>query len=103
MLDEARAFCAQALDDMPIVHDLVADIDGRAKAGKRLFDDVDRADHAGAESPRLRKHHTHWRGLVSGNGQDERVEDIRISAGVSHHCTLADKAARRGVRCGFSA
>jgi hypothetical protein len=38
---------------MPVVDDLVADIDRRAEARKRAFDDLDGADDTGAEAARL--------------------------------------------------
>ena len=66
-LDEARALRAQALDDVAVVDDLVADVDGRAVLRERLLDDVDRADHARAKAARLRKNHPH-RGVAVRNG-----------------------------------
>jgi hypothetical protein len=59
MLDEPCAFRAQALDDMAVVNDFVPHVDGRAKLRQRLLDDVDGADHAGAETARLGEHHAH--------------------------------------------
>ena len=53
LLDEARALGDQALDDMAVVHDLVAHIDRRAVFLQRQLDDVDRAHDARTESARL--------------------------------------------------
>src|SRR5438477_605222 len=59
VFDEARAFCAQAFDDMAVVNDLVSNIDRSTKLRERLLDDVDGPDHAGAKAARLREHHLH--------------------------------------------
>ena len=64
MLDEPRTFGAQALDDVAVVHDLVAHVDRRAEPLERVLDDVDRTDHARAKSARLREHHMHERYLA---------------------------------------
>ena len=42
---------------MPVVHDLVAHIDGRAEALERLLDDLDRALDARAKPPGLSQEH----------------------------------------------
>ena len=52
LLDEDRALRLQALDDVAVVDDLVAHIDGRAEALQRLLDDLDGALDAGAEAAR---------------------------------------------------
>ena len=59
VLDEARAFCAQAFDDMAVVHDLVADVDRRTVDLQRSLDDVDGANDAGAEAAGLGQDHPH--------------------------------------------
>ena len=59
VFDEARAFCAQAFDDMAVVNDFVSNVDGGAKLRERLLDDVNGPDHAGAKAARLREHHLH--------------------------------------------
>jgi hypothetical protein len=59
IFDEARAFCAQAFDDMAVVNDLVSNVDGGAKLRECLLDDVDGPDHAGAKAARLREHYLH--------------------------------------------
>ena len=58
-LDEASALVAQAVDDMLVVDDFVANVDGRAINLQRALDDIDRADHPGAEPPGLRQNHLH--------------------------------------------
>ncbi len=69
VLDKTRPFGAQALDDVPIVDDLVADVDRRPEPLQRLFDDLDRTDDARAEPAGLREDHAHGRDrLVSRIG-----------------------------------
>jgi hypothetical protein len=63
VLDETRALCAQALDDMAVVNDFVPDVYGRAKLRERPLDNVDGPDHAGAETARLGEHHAHGSAL----------------------------------------
>jgi len=64
MLDEPRTFGAQALDDVAVVHDLVAHVDRRAEPLERVLDDIDRTNHTRAKSARLREHHMHERYLA---------------------------------------
>jgi hypothetical protein len=59
LFDEARAFCAQAFDDMAVVNDFMSNVDGGAKRRERLLDDIDGPDHAGAKAARLREHYLH--------------------------------------------
>ena len=75
LLHEDGAAMLQLLDDEAIVDDLMADIDRRAIAGQRLFDDLDRPIHSGAESARggeqdakRRQRRCHRAGLVRGQG-----------------------------------
>ena len=44
---------------MAVVNDFVPDVYGRAKFRKRLVDDVDGPNHAGAETARLGEHRAH--------------------------------------------
>ena len=53
LLDEARTLGAQPLDHVPVMHDLVADVDRGAKVVKRPLDDLDRPLDAGAEASGL--------------------------------------------------
>ena len=53
-LDEDRALVLQALDDVFVVHDLVAHVDGRAVFLQGPFHDLDRTHHASAKAARLR-------------------------------------------------
>jgi hypothetical protein len=53
LLDEDGALGLQAVHDMAVVHDLVADIDRRLVFLDGPLDDVDRPHHAGAETARL--------------------------------------------------
>src|SRR5690606_31194301 len=55
ILDENRALVLQALDDVLIVNDLVADVHRGAVFLQSSLDDLDRADNARAESARLRQ------------------------------------------------
>src|SRR6185312_14564546 len=68
LLDEAGALGAQALDDMPVVDDLMADIDGWAVFLEGPLDDLDRPLDPGTKSPRLRQNnlHSNSRSAVSG-------------------------------------
>ena len=54
-LDEHRAQALQPLDDVAVVHDLVADIDRRAIFLQRQHDDLDGAVDAGAKAAWLAK------------------------------------------------
>src|SRR5205814_720724 len=49
---------AQPLDDVPIVHDLMAHIDRRAVFLERPLDDLDGSFDAGTEATRLGQHHS---------------------------------------------
>ena len=53
LVDEHRPAGAQVLDHVPVVHDLVTDIDRRPVFLERALDDLDRPLHAGAEPARL--------------------------------------------------
>ena len=53
VLDEDRALLAQVVDDVGVVHDLVAHVDRRAEALQRALDDLDRTVDAGAKAARL--------------------------------------------------
>ncbi len=59
LVDEHGAPLAQALDDVPVVHDLVTDVDGRSELGQGPLDDLDRALHARAEAAGLREDDPH--------------------------------------------
>ena len=61
-LDEARALVLQRVDDMLVVDDLVAHIDGLAILLERALDDVDGAHHAGAKAARLGQDDLHVTG-----------------------------------------
>ena len=55
VIHEAGAPAAQRVDDVLVVDDLVANVDGRTIDLQRPFDDVDGPHHPGAETPRLRQ------------------------------------------------
>ena len=59
LVDKARALGAQPLDDVPVVHDLVPDIDRRPVFLERPLDDLDRAFDPGAKAARLGQDHSH--------------------------------------------
>ena len=63
LLDEDRALGPQALDHVPVMHNLVAHIDRSAITGERLLDGVDRPHHSGAEPARRAQKHRE-RGLL---------------------------------------
>jgi hypothetical protein len=52
-LDETGALGFEAFDDMAVVDDLVAHIDGCAEPFERAFHDLDRPDDTCTEAPRL--------------------------------------------------
>src|SRR5512142_3342648 len=58
-LDEACALVLQRVDDMLVVDDLVADVDGLAELLQRALDDVDGANDAGAKSTGLGENDSH--------------------------------------------
>ncbi|GLU33442.1 hypothetical protein Busp01_32840 [Trinickia caryophylli] len=57
--DELCALAAQIFDNVPVMHDLVANINGRAVPLQRTIDDLDRTDDARAEAARLSKDDSH--------------------------------------------
>jgi hypothetical protein len=59
LFDETRSLAAQILDDVPVVHDLVAHIDGCAVPLQRTIDDLDRADDSRTKTARLSKDDSH--------------------------------------------
>src|SRR5205085_3881789 len=59
LLDKHRALLPEALDDVLVVHDLVAHIDRRAVLLERALDDLDGAHDAGAEATRLGENDLH--------------------------------------------
>ena len=59
LFDETRALVFQGFDDMPVVDDFVAHIDGLTVFLQRAFDDVDRPNDARTEAARLGKDDTH--------------------------------------------
>jgi len=56
VFDEDRALGLQVIDDIGVVHDLVAHIDGRAELDQRPLDDLDRTIDTGAKAARLGQH-----------------------------------------------
>src|SRR5262249_1703495 len=56
----------EAFDHVPVVHDLVAHVDGRAVLLQRALHDLDRAHDAGAETARLSKNQPHSTASMSG-------------------------------------
>ncbi len=55
---EDRAECLEAAHDVLVVHDLVADVYGRAVLLEQALHDLDRAVDAGAERARSREEET---------------------------------------------
>jgi hypothetical protein len=105
VFDEARTFCAQAFDDMPVVNDFVSNVNGGAKLRERLLDDVDSPDHAGTKAARLREHYPH-RSVLS-RATSKTVDSItepciiepsnpggamRLVSAMIHYCALPDKS-----------
>src|SRR5215472_11001794 len=69
-LDKDRAFRPQAIDDVAVVHDLMAHIDGRTMQGKRALDRVDRPHDPGAEAARRAEQHLQRRLLRTDRGHN---------------------------------
>ena len=59
LLDKAGALALQRVHHMPVVHDLMAHIDGLAILIERLLDDIDGAHDPGTEAARLGKNDSH--------------------------------------------
>ncbi len=59
LLDEDRTLGTQVVDDIAVVHDLVAHVDRGAVLRERLLDDGDRAIDAGAEAAGTGEHDVH--------------------------------------------
>jgi hypothetical protein len=59
ILHEPRALGFEAFDDVLVVHDLVAHVDGRPIFLQRALDDLNGANHARAKSARLGQDHFH--------------------------------------------
>src|SRR5262245_16790403 len=59
VLDEPGALGLEALNNVLVVHDLVAHIDRRPIFLQGALDDLDGTNHAGAESPGLGQNHFH--------------------------------------------
>ena len=57
LLDEHRTRRGQRVDHVPVVHDLVAHVDGGAVLLQRAFDRLDRPVHTRAVATRLRQQH----------------------------------------------
>ncbi len=57
IVDEHGTALPQIVDDVAVVHDLVAHIDGRAKLGQRALDDLDCPVHPRAKAARLGQQH----------------------------------------------
>jgi hypothetical protein len=103
IFDEARAFCAQAFDDMAVVNDFMANVDGGAKLRERLLDDVDGPDHAGAKAAGLREHYPHRSVLFRATKTVDSIIKPCISlsnlggamlsvSAMIHYCALPDKS-----------
>src|SRR5208283_4921497 len=59
LVDEVGALGLERFDDVPIVDDLMAHIDGRAVFIEGTLDDIDRPDDAGTKTPWLRQNDLH--------------------------------------------
>ena len=81
LFDKAGALVLQRFDDMAVVHDLMAHIDGLAIFFERALDDVDRPHDARTKAARLGKDDTHHsvsrrRPLCELNPQRQRGNSI---------------------------
>src|SRR5207247_8401171 len=75
----------QAVDDEPVVHDLVPHVDRRAELLERLLDDRDRAVDSGAEAAGIGEYDVHRETLVrrlgaTASSSSEAVEDQQAGA-----------------------
>src|SRR5690242_13805812 len=73
LIDEPRTLAFERLDDVAVMHDLVAYIDGLAVLLERLLDDVDGTDDAGTEAARLGEDDAHVRILVQSPSSRRRL------------------------------
>ncbi len=71
-LDENRALGPQAVDDIAVMHDLVADIDRWTIDLQGLFHSIDGTDDAGAEATRRTQQNGEGR-LGHGRGSGKQV------------------------------
>ena len=58
-LDKTGSFCLETFDDIAVVNDLVANINGRPVFFERAFNDVNRADDSSTKSARLSQYDFH--------------------------------------------
>ncbi|MNE75707.1 hypothetical protein D3C80_1718910 [compost metagenome] len=72
LLDEDRPHALQPLDDVAVVDDLVADIDGSAELLDGALDDLDGPIHPGAEAARRGEPHVQG-AAIKGGGRCGRV------------------------------
>ena len=77
LLDEDRAAILQGLHDVGVVHDLLADVDGRAVLLKRLLDRLDRAVDPRAVTARLGYQDTTGRGGLGNHVLNATCSTIR--------------------------
>ena len=102
VLDEDRTLRTQVVDDVPVVHDLVAHVDGRTKALQDQFDDRDGAVDPGAEATRAREMDLHARKVARAPGPGRvtlRVSSApkaRIRESVGGRWNMDDLEAFRG-------
>ncbi len=66
LLDEHRALRLQRVDDMPVMDDLMADIDGSPNPIECLIDDIDGANDASTETTGLGEKHLDHQYLQRG-------------------------------------
>src|SRR5665213_2913386 len=66
LVDENRTHTFEPFHDEAVVHNLMADIDGRPELLERQFHDADRAIDAGAEAARRGQHKREgWSAVIS--------------------------------------
>ena len=74
LLHKNGAFAFECLDDVAIVHDLVAHVDRRSELLQRQLDDLDGAVDAGAEAARGRQQDREGRAARALGGWDRAME-----------------------------
>src|SRR5690606_26251123 len=99
LVDEDGALGAQVFDDVAVVDDFMAHVDGRAVQFERALDDVDGAVDAGTEAARLGQHDLGvGGGDVVGHYRTPRISTSTRSA-VPASGWLKSNSAQSGVIC----
>ena len=97
VFNEDGAHSLEPLDDMPVVHNLVADIDRSAELLERPLDNLDRAYDARAKTSRLSHQDTHLEELLTW-GTPRRVQHSQGLSRDVHSSAYTNSADRQRCR-----